>query len=146
MHTQTGVDKIIIENGRAVGVETNRGVIRAGKIVQAVAGASSEVARMAGFLLPIALPSAGLRVPAGQADPRPDHRVGFTARLHFAVGARRDGDGRGDRSYGLYSSRSTLDFKESMMAHMLELFPFMGELKVLRQWAGMADMTPDFRP
>ena len=29
---------------------------------------------------------------------------------------------------------------------MLELFPFMGELKVLRQWAGMADMTPDFSP
>ena len=48
--------------------------------------------------------------------------------------------------YGLYSSRSTLDFKESLMAHMLELFPFMGELKVLRQWAGMADMTPDFSP
>ena len=48
--------------------------------------------------------------------------------------------------YGLYSTRSTLDFKESLMAHMLELFPFMGELKVLRQWAGMADMTPDFSP
>ena len=32
------------------------------------------------------------------------------------------------------------------MAHMLELFPFLGEVKVLRQWAGMADMTPDFSP
>ncbi len=29
---------------------------------------------------------------------------------------------------------------------MLELFPFLGEVKVLRQWAGMADMTPDFSP
>ncbi len=48
--------------------------------------------------------------------------------------------------YGLYSSRSTLDFKESLMGHMLELFPFMGELRILRQWAGMADMTPDFSP
>ncbi len=48
--------------------------------------------------------------------------------------------------YGLYSTRSTLDFKESLMGHMLELFPFMSELKVLRQWAGMADMTPDFSP
>ena len=30
--------------------------------------------------------------------------------------------------------------------HMLELFPFIGSLRVLRQWAGIADMTPDFSP
>ena len=32
------------------------------------------------------------------------------------------------------------------MAHMLELFPFLAKAKVLRQWAGLADMTPDFSP
>ena len=48
--------------------------------------------------------------------------------------------------YPLYSTRSSLEFKEGLMAHMLELFPFLGEVKVLRQWAGMADMTPDFSP
>ena len=32
------------------------------------------------------------------------------------------------------------------MMHMLELFPFIGNLRVLRQWAGIADMTPDFSP
>jgi sarcosine oxidase subunit beta len=32
------------------------------------------------------------------------------------------------------------------MMHMLELFPFIGRMRVLRQWAGMADMTPDFSP
>ena len=30
--------------------------------------------------------------------------------------------------------------------HVLELFPFVGKLRVLRQWAGMTDMTPDFSP
>ena len=29
---------------------------------------------------------------------------------------------------------------------MLDLFPFLSEVKVNRQWAGMADMTPDFAP
>ncbi|MGI9415937.1 MAG: FAD-dependent oxidoreductase, partial [Hyphomicrobiales bacterium] len=48
--------------------------------------------------------------------------------------------------YGVYMTRSTLDFKEGLMAHMLELFPFLAEVKILRQWAGMADMTPDFSP
>ena len=48
--------------------------------------------------------------------------------------------------YPLYSTRSSLDFKEGLMGHLLELFPYLGEVKVLRQWAGMADMTPDFSP
>jgi sarcosine oxidase subunit beta len=48
--------------------------------------------------------------------------------------------------YPLYASRSTLEFKEGLMAHMLELFPFLAEVRVLRQWAGIADMTPDFSP
>lgn len=32
------------------------------------------------------------------------------------------------------------------MAHILELFPYLSEVKILRQWAGLADMTPDFSP
>ena len=48
--------------------------------------------------------------------------------------------------YALYSTRSTLDFKEGLMGHMLELFPFLDNVTLLRQWAGMADMTPDFSP
>jgi sarcosine oxidase subunit beta len=29
---------------------------------------------------------------------------------------------------------------------MLDMFPFLSHAKVNRQWAGMADMTPDFAP
>jgi sarcosine oxidase subunit beta len=29
---------------------------------------------------------------------------------------------------------------------MLELMPALAEVKVLRQWAGLCDMTPDFSP
>ena len=47
------VTGIIIEHGRAVGVETTRGAIRADKIGMAVAGNSSRVAAMAGLRLPI---------------------------------------------------------------------------------------------
>ena len=48
--------------------------------------------------------------------------------------------------YPLYSSRPTLEFKEALMAHMLELFPFLAEVRLLRQWAGLSDLTPDFAP
>ncbi len=49
-------------------------------------------------------------------------------------------------AHPLHSTRSSLDFKEELMSPVLELFPYLGEVKVLRQWAGMADMTPDFSP
>ena len=48
--------------------------------------------------------------------------------------------------YELISMRSTLDFAESMSAGLLDLFPCVGDVKVLRQWAGLCDMTPDFSP
>src|SRR5829696_6912607 len=53
VHTQTEVTGLSIENGRIKGVETNRGTVQAGKVVQAVAGSSSRVARLAGLRLPI---------------------------------------------------------------------------------------------
>ena len=47
------VTGFVIENGQAVGVETTRGRIAAGKIGIAVAGHTSHVARMAGLRLPV---------------------------------------------------------------------------------------------
>jgi sarcosine oxidase subunit beta len=48
--------------------------------------------------------------------------------------------------YASYSQRSTLPFLESTAQHILELMPALAEVKVLRQWAGVCDMTPDFSP
>jgi sarcosine oxidase subunit beta len=147
VHTQTGVEEILIEKGRATGVKTRRGTIRAGKIVQAVAGSSSIVAKMAGLKLPIRT----IPLQACVSEPvKPIlNQIVVSGSLHVYISQSARGEmvmGGATDPYGLYSTRSTLDFKESLMGHMLELFPFMGELKVLRQWAGIADMTPDFSP
>jgi sarcosine oxidase subunit beta len=48
--------------------------------------------------------------------------------------------------YSSYNMRSTLPFLEHAAAHTLDLFPFLGRVKVLRQWAGLCDMPPDFAP
>ena len=53
IHQETEVTGIKIENGRVVGLETSRGPIACGKAMQAVAGLSGQVARLAGFTLPI---------------------------------------------------------------------------------------------
>jgi sarcosine oxidase subunit beta len=54
--------------------------------------------------------------------------------------------GGGSDPYPLYSTRSTLDLKESLLAHAIEMFPFLGAVRLLRQWAGITDMTPDYSP
>ena len=46
----------------------------------------------------------------------------------------------------LHSTRSSLEFVTSLADQILDLFPFLAGVKVNRQWAGMADMTPDFAP
>jgi sarcosine oxidase subunit beta len=65
--------------------------------------------------------------------------VSQTARGELVMGSTLD-------PYELHQTRSTLDFAEGLSAHMLDLFPFLSEVKIVRQWAGMADMTPDFAP
>jgi sarcosine oxidase, subunit beta len=147
VHTGTEVTGIMTENGRAAGVHTNRGDIRAGKVVQAVAGSSSRVAKLAGLRLPIKT----IPLQACVSEPvKPIlDQIVVSGSLHVYISQSARGEmvmGGATDPYGLYSSRSTLGFKEDLMGPMLELFPFMAELRILRQWAGIADMTPDFSP
>src|SRR3712207_8650755 len=42
--------------------------------------------------------------------------------------------------------RGSLEFTEELAGHVLELMPALAKMRVLRQWAGLCDMTPDFAP
>jgi sarcosine oxidase subunit beta len=144
---QTEVTGILQEGGKLVGVETTRGTIHCGKAMQAVAGSSSLVSKLAGFKLPIrTIPlQACVSLPV---KPFLDQIV-VSGSLHVYVSQSSRGElvmGGSTDPYGLYSTRSTLDFKEGLLGHMIEMFPFLGDMKVARQWAGMTDMTPDFSP
>ena len=72
-----------------------------------------------------------------------------SASLHLYVSQSSRGElvaGASLDPYELISMRSTLDFAEGMSTGLLDLFPCLGDVKVLRQWAGLCDMTPDFSP
>jgi sarcosine oxidase, subunit beta len=147
IHQHTCATGIIIENGRAVGVETDRGPIRCGHVVQAVAGRSSQIAQLAGISLPIR--SIPLQAMVTQPlkpflDPLVSSAelhtyIQQTARGEIVIGGNIDG-------CELYSTRVTLDVKEEMASHTLELFPFLANVRVMRQWAGITDVTPDASP
>ena len=147
IHQETEVTGIKVENGRVTGLETSRGPIACSKAMQAVAGLSGQVARLAGFTLPIrTVPlQACVSLPLKPfLDP-----IIVSGSLHVYISQSDRGElvmGGATDPYPRYQTSSTLDFMEGLMAHILELFPFMVDVPVLRQWAGMTDMTPDFAP
>jgi sarcosine oxidase subunit beta len=40
----------------------------------------------------------------------------------------------------------TLEFIEEVASNILGLMPSLDKVRILRQWAGICDMTPDFSP
>lgn len=147
LHQLTEVQGIEQEGGKVTGVVTNRGRIGCGCVVQAVAGMSSVVGEMAGIRLPIhsyplqamvTQPYKPLLTPL-VSSPHLHVYIQQTSRGEFVIGG-------GSDPYPLYNTRATLELKETLSSAILELFPFLGQAQVLRQWAGITDMTPDYSP
>jgi len=147
LHQLTEVQDITVEHGKVTSVKTNRGVVQCGCVVQAVAGHSSIVAAMAGIRLPIVTYPLQAMV-TQPVKPFLDPLVSSSA-LHCYVQQTGRGEiviGGGSDPYPLYSTQSTLELKESLLAHAIEMFPFMANLKLMRQWAGLTEMTSDYSP
>ena len=147
LHQLTEVTGIITEGSRVTGVKTNRGNIGAGAVIQAVAGHSALLAEKAGFRLPlVAYPlQAMVTLPV---KPFLTPLVSSSA-LHCYVQQTSRGEiviGGGADPYPLYNSRATLPLKESLISSAVEMFPFLSEMRLLRQWAGITDMTSDYSP
>jgi sarcosine oxidase, subunit beta len=147
LHQETEVLDIIVKNGRVTGVRTTMGEISTSTVLCAVAGYTPRLLAMVGLRSPIyvhplqAMVSEPLKpwldpiIVSGSLHVY----VSQTARGELVMGSTLD-------PYELHQTRSTLDFAETLSAHMLDLFPFLSEVKIVRQWAGLADMTPDFAP
>jgi sarcosine oxidase subunit beta len=147
IHPQTEVTAIRRENGRISGVTTTRGEITTRIVVNATAGWCSTIAHMAGVELPIV--TYPLQALVTERLKPWLHHVIVSATLHVYVNQTDRGEvviGEEIDPYSSYSTRSTLRFMENAAAHTLELFPCLARVKVLRQWAGLCDMPPDFAP
>jgi sarcosine oxidase subunit beta len=147
IHQLTEVTGMKAEGGRVVEIATNRGAVGCGRVLQAVAGSSSVVAALAGIRLPIR--TIPLQACVSQPLKPFLDTIVVSGSLHCYIWQSQRGElvmGGAVDPYPLYSSRSTLEFKEGLMLHMLDLFPFLSKIKIMRQWAGISDMTPDFSP
>jgi sarcosine oxidase subunit beta len=147
IHQQTEVTGIEVAAGRVQGVRTTRGTIKTGKVLSAVAGYTPRITDMVGVRTPIYVHPLQAMVSEPMKpwlDP-----ILVSGSLHIYVSQSARGElvmGASLDPYEVQSTRSTLDFVEGLSAHMLDMFPFMSHVKVMRQWAGITDMTPDFAP
>ena len=147
IHQKTEVTGIDVNHGRITGVRTNRGRIETGTVLNATAGWGSLIAEMAGVQLPMTT----FPLQACVSEPLKPFLdvVIVSGSLHVYVSQSDRGElvmGASVDPFASYSMSSSLDFLEGIAGHMLELFPFLSEVRILRQWAGLCDMTPDYSP
>ena len=147
VHQNTPVTGLLLDGDRVAGVRTAAGDVAAGAVVSAVGGHVSRLAAMAGLRLPI-------RTHRLQAFVTNHYRRQFepvvasselffyasqTARGEMLLGAEID-------PQPSFSYRSSHDFVQHVCRRALCLLPFMANLRVLRQWTGVCDMSPDYSP
>ena len=147
IHENTEVLGIDVEAGRVRGVRTSRGPVSAPLVVNCTAGWSSLVCALAGVRLPIS--THPLQAAVTEPVKMFLETVVVSGTLHVYVSQTDRGElvfGASTDPYPSYSMRGSLEFTEELAGHVLELMPSIAKLRLLRQWAGLCDMTPDFSP
>jgi sarcosine oxidase, subunit beta len=141
------VTGFLVEGGRCVGVETTLGTIRAESVGLAVAGHSNVMAAKAGFELPIRSFSLQAMV-SEPVKPCLD-----TVLLYMGTGTYLSQSDKGELVIGggldripSYAQRGNPPVQEQVISGLLEMLPAVGQLKLLRQWAGIVDVVPDSSP
>lgn len=147
IHQMTEVTGIEVENNKVAAVQTNRGRIKTGIVLNVTAGWCTLIADMVGLKLPIETRPLQACV-TEPLKPFLDVVI-VSGTLHFYLSQSDRGElvmGASVDPFTSYSMDSTLGFIEGLAGHVLELFPSLAKVRILRQWAGLCDMTPDYSP
>ena len=141
------VESLLIEGGRITGVDTNLGTIRADRVGVAAAGATPGIVAEAGVRLPIHTYALQAFV-SEPVKPCLD-----TVLLYLGTGTYVSQSDKGELVFGggldrvpTHGQKGNLPAQEAVISGLLEMFPAFGQLKLLRQWAGVVDVVPDSSP
>ena len=147
IHQETEVTDIDVSEGGVIGVQTSRGPVATGTVINCTAGWASIVSAMADVTLPIT--TRPLQAAVTEPVKQFLHPVIVSGSLHTYVSQTSRGElvfGASVDPFASYSTRGSLEFATGLATHVLELMPGLANMRLLRQWAGLCDMTPDFGP
>jgi len=147
IHPYTEVLGFERSNGRITEVRTNRGTVKAGQVISATAGWSTLVSAMAGVELPITthILQACVTEPVKPLL----HVVIVSSQMHVYISQSDRGEfvmGSEIEPWTTYRMQGTLNFLQDLTRHTLELFPQLEHARLLRSWAGLCDLSPDYSP
>ena len=140
----TGID---IANGKVTGVQTSQGAIGCRKLGIVVAGHSSVLANLAGFRLPVE--SVALQALVSEPVKPCMDVVVMANTVHGYMSQSDKGEmviGGGADGYNNYTQRGSFHHVEETVRALIETFPIISRLKMLRWWGGIVDMTGDRSP
>ena len=135
------------EEGQVRGVETSKGPIDCSKLGIVVAGHSGRLADMAGFRLP--LESVALQALVSEPIKPCMDVVVMANTVHGYMSQSDKGEmviGGGTDSFNNYTQRGSFHHIEETVRALVETFPMISRLKMLRQWGGIVDVTGDRSP
>ena len=133
-----------LSDGTVRAVHTARGTIRAERVCISVAGHSTVLAAMAGFRLPLS----SMTLQAWVSEPlKPVLRHTMISPLVHAYVSQSDrGElvmGAGADAYLSYGQRGNLPTFEDGVRAIVEMFPVFSRVRLMRQWGGIVDISPD---
>jgi sarcosine oxidase, subunit beta len=147
IHPYTEVTGLQRSNGRVTAVDTNRGRIECDQVINATAGWSTLISDMAGVPLPITthILQACVTEPV---KPLLDVVI-VSSQMHVYLSQTDRGEfvmGSEIEPWTTYRMNGTLNFLQDLTRHTLELFPQLEHARILRAWAGLCDLSPDYSP
>jgi len=141
------VTAILRKDGSITGVETTRGRILSSRVGVVAAGHSSVIGAMAGIRLPIE--SHPLQALVSEPMKPILNTVVMSNAVHGYISQSDKGElviGSGIDSYTGYGQRGSFSIIEGNIAAIVELFPAFSRVRMLRQWGGTVDVSPDACP
>ncbi len=144
---QCEVTNVLTDGGKVTGVETSKGKILCDKLGGVVAGHSSALAEMAGFQLP--MESVALQALVSEPIKPCMDVVVMANTVHGYMSQSDKGEmviGGGTDGYNNYTQRGSFHHIEETVRALIETFPMISRLKMLRQWGGIVDVTGDRSP
>jgi sarcosine oxidase subunit beta len=134
-------------SGAVTGVETTRGAIATRKIGVVAAGNTSVVMGLAGQRMP--LESYPLQALVSEPVKPVFPCVVMSNTIHAYISQSDKGElviGAGTDAYVSYTQRGGLHIATHTLDAICELFPMFRRMKMLRNWGGIVDVTPDRSP
>jgi sarcosine oxidase subunit beta len=134
-------------DGAVTGCDTTRGFVGAKKVAVVAAGNTSVVMAMAGVRMP--LESYPLQALVSEPVKPVFPCVVMSNSVHAYISQSDKGElviGAGTDAYVSYSQNGGLHVAEHTLDAVCELFPTFRRMRMLRNWGGIVDVTPDRSP